>query len=158
MGILTPSATAQPHPSGTRVDLQVGSNPADVISVMETSHVVHTDRNHIAVSDLLANGACRVKRPTYHPSDWILVLPSGTCLRMRPATRTDTGGNDPNGLACIDVGAFQPERVPITRETAHWFNVTTTDEIMRVDQATSSRLNDAGITVEDHLSHLTSRG
>ena len=111
MGIIEQGGAEQTHPPGTRMDLQVGRLGTDVISIKETSAVVHEYRNHIAVNDLLANGGCRVVRETYHPSDWVRVLPSGTCLRMRPATEDDTGDEPPHGLACIDVGEYQPERV-----------------------------------------------
>ena len=42
---------------------------------------------------------------------------------MRAVTRQDTGGSDPRGLACIDIGEHPAERVPVKRDNARWFHV-----------------------------------
>ena len=136
----------------------MGRLETDVLSVMETSPVVHEFRKRIAVHDILGNGPCSVVKGTFHPCDWVLVLPTGTALRMRPATEEDTGGGDPHGLVCIEVGEYHAQRIDITRKSAQWFTVGEAAEALRVDTVTSSRLRDAGLKVEAHLCHLTTRG
>ena len=74
------------------------------------------------------------------------------------AARLDTGADlDPRHMACIDVGKYPVERIPVERDDAHWFHVSPPQDGARVDIVTMTRLNDAGLSIDDHLDHLTTR-
>ena len=135
-----------------------GTPRGDVLTIIETSSIRSPNVNKISVHEILGSSGCRIVKGSYHPSDWVLVLPTGGALRMRAATRLDTGASvDPRDRVCIDIGTQPIERVSVERDEAKWFNVDQDPDGARVDPVAMTRLNDAGLVIDDHLDHLTPR-
>ena len=151
--------------------LYMGARPTDVLEVVFQSADVPAGLATIAARDILCSSGARLFRPRDAADTWRLVLPSGGRLRMRDALPGELPAGTPHHqVAVVDVFRGDLPHVPVVLAWAAFFTphrewqrqfddrATARGTLpIAFDDATMSRLQDAGMSDASHYTFLRNR-